>query len=177
MKPMIINYSYTMNNEKLALRVKDSLGCEIYKIKELKKRRTISILLDFLFNRSTRVSDDPYSVKKNEVLILISPIWGGRIASPMRAFVEKEKNSIHKYLFISLCNGIEEQKEKIAAELTNIIQKEPIAVTELWINRLLPEDKQNKIKHTFHYKVSDKDFGLFENDLKEFIGIVNRTCD
>jgi len=175
MKPLIIYYSHTGNNEKLALKIKDRLGCEILKIDEKKKRKTISILLDFIFNRNSKLSGYQIADHEHDVFILIAPIWGGRIASPMRAFIEKESCRICKYFFISLCNGVAGQKDKIAAELSSIIQREPIGVTELWINRLLPEDQQDKVKHTFNYKVSDNDLKRFEADIEKLVGEVSKT--
>ncbi|MEA4969910.1 MAG: hypothetical protein VB051_05180 [Candidatus Pelethousia sp.] len=175
MKPLIIYYSHTGNNEKLALKIEDRLGCEILKIDEKKKRKTISILLDFIFNRNSKLSGYQIADHEHDVFILIAPIWGGRIASPMRAFLEKESYRICKYFFISLCNGETGQKEKIAAELSSIIQREPIGVTELWINRLLPEDQQNKVKHTFNYKVRDHDLKRFEADIEKLVGEVSKT--
>ncbi|MPW24338.1 hypothetical protein GC105_00840 [Alkalibaculum sp. M08DMB] len=176
MKPLIICYSHSGNNERLASSIKNSLGCDILTINEKKKRKTISILIDYIFSRSSKLSYYQIDKYKSEIFILITPVWGGRIASPMRAFVEREKNNIKKYLVITLCNGLPGQKEKINEEMSSIIQREPISVIELWINRLLPEEKRNKVKHTFNYKVSENDLKQFEEEIKEFIGIINNTC-
>jgi flavodoxin len=177
MKPLIIYYSHSGNNEKLALKLKDRIGCPVLRLNEKKKRRTISILFDYIFNRSSKLSGYRLSEYEHDVFILVAPVWSGRLATPMRVFAEKERSNMHKYFFITLCNGLDRQKEKIIAELSSIVQSEPLGVTELWINRLLPADKQNKIKHTFNYKVSDDDFDRFEDDIKEFIETVNYCCE
>jgi flavodoxin len=172
MKPMIVCYSHTKNNERLAKRLQDGLGCEILDINEKKKRKTISILLDFMFNRSAKLTGYQFGNHNQDTLIIVAPVWGGKLASPMRVFLEKEKDKIHRYFFISLCNGGVGQKAKIAEELTTLAQREPEAVAELWINRLLPEEQQNKIKHTFHYRVNEKDLDRFEEEISEFIELV-----
>lgn len=177
MKPLVIYYSNSGNNERLALRIKNSLGCEVLEIKEKKKRGAVSILFDLFFNRSTKLSEHKISNYEQNVVMLVAPVWGGKIATPMRAFAEQERKNIHKYFLITLCNGGEGQREKIAAELSSIIQREPLGVTELGINRLLPEDKRNKIKYTFHYKVSDDDLDRFEEELKELVNAVVKACE
>lgn len=63
----------------------------------------------------------------------------------MRAFVEQERNNIYNYFLITLCNGVEGQRESIAADLSSIIQREPLGVTELGMDLLLPEDKKVKL--------------------------------
>lgn len=172
MKPLIVYYSHTGNNESLAFQLKDEIGCRVLKLNENKKRKKISIMLDFMFNRNANLSRYQLDRNEHDLLILVAPVWGGRIASPIRAFIEKERNNIHKYFFITLCNGVDGQKEKLTAELSSIIQEEPLGVVELWINRLLPEDQRNKINHTFNYKVSTDDLNRFEKEIEAFIGTI-----
>lgn len=172
MKPLIVYYSHTGNNERLALELKDRVGCQVLKLNERKKRKTISILFDFMFNRNANLSSYRFAEYEYDLLILVAPVWGGRIAAPMRAFAEQEREKIHKYFLITLCNGADEQKEKLTAELASIVQKEPSGVIELWINQLLPEGQRNKVKHTFNYKVSADDLNCFGKEIETFINTV-----
>jgi multimeric flavodoxin WrbA len=149
----------------------------VYKISEVKKRKTISILLDFFFTRKSRLSSADINMKEYDSIVFAAPIWGGKIASPMRAFIEKEKKNVNKYFFITLCNGENGQKEKIDAELYSILQQKPIEVKELWINSLLPEDKQNKIKYTFNYSINKNDLERFTSDFEAFIALINDVSD
>lgn len=41
MKTLIFHYSHSGNNEKLAFELKEKIGCDIHKINEVKKRKTI----------------------------------------------------------------------------------------------------------------------------------------
>jgi hypothetical protein len=102
---------------------------------------------------------------------------GGKIASPMRGFLDIEKNNLEKYFFITLCNGEIRQKEKIDSELYSILLRRPNEVKELWINSLLPEEKQNKIKHTFNFRISEHDLEFFNKDIELFIRLVNDCND
>ncbi len=169
MKLLVVYYSHSGNNENLALNLRERLRCDIYKICESKKRRTISILLDFLFKRNSNLSDSNIAIKEYDKVILVSPIWGGKIASPMRTFINQGRNSLKNYFYITFCNGEIGQKEKIISELYSIVEHKPCGVLELWINNLLPEDKKNKIKHTFNYRVNEQDIEYFDKEIKTFI--------
>jgi flavodoxin len=176
MKTLIVYYSHSGNNEKLGYELKERIGCDIHKICEVKKRKTISILFDFFFKLKSKLSSYSINLKEYDKVIFAAPIWGGRIASPMRKFIDIEKNNLKRYFYITLCNGEVGQKEKIDSELYSIFQRRPNGVKELWINSLFPEDKQNKIKHTFNFKISKHDLERFDKDVELFIRLVN-DCD
>jgi flavodoxin len=177
MKNLIVYYSFSGNTEKLAFELKERLGCDIYKINEAKKRNTFSILLDFLFKRKSKLSSFNITIKDYDKIIFAAPIWSGKIATPMSAFIDIEKRNLGKYFFITLCNGLEGQKEKITAQLSSIVQHKPDVVSELWINSLLPEDKKNKIKHTFSFRVNKHDLEQFDKEIEAFVKLVNGCGD
>lgn len=177
MNTLIVLYSHSGNNEKLAFELKARIGCDIHRISEAKKRNNGSILLDFLFKRKSKLSRSNVSIKDYDKVIFVAPIWSNKIATPMRAFIDNEKRNLEEYFFISLCNGLVGQKDKIIAELDSMVQRKPNEVTELWINKLLPEDKRNNIKHTFSFRVSKHDLELFNNDIESFVKLVNDCGD
>jgi flavodoxin len=177
MENLIVYYSFSGNNEKLVFELKERLGCDIYKINEAKKRNTFSILLDFLFKRKSILSSSNIIIKDYDKIIFAAPIWSSKIATPMSAFIDIEKRNLGKYFFITLCNGLVGQKEKIAAELNSIVQHKPDEVSELWINTLLPEDKKNKIKHTFSFRVNKQDLEHFDNEIESFVKVVGDCGD
>lgn len=169
MKRLIVYYSHTGNNEALALELKKRTGFDIRKINEVGKRKTISILFDFFFTRTPKITDGGLDLKEYSGVIFVAPVWGGKVASPLRAFIEKKKENIKAYSFISICNGESGQKEKLAQELSSIAGSKPDSIAELSIKKLLPEDKRDKIKHTFNYRVSSADLKSFSNDIETFL--------
>ena len=56
MNTLIVFYSHSGNNERLAFELKARIGCDIHRISEVKKRNNVSILLDFLFKRKSKLS-------------------------------------------------------------------------------------------------------------------------
>ena len=97
MKSLIVYYSHSGNNEKLAYYLKEKTGWDVLRINEIKERKTISILLDFMLKRDTKLLHSTTNLKDYSNIIFVAPIWGGKIASPLRSFIELEKNNMVKY--------------------------------------------------------------------------------
>ena len=171
-KILIAYYSHSGNNEKVAHELKNRTGESLYRIREKKKRKTISILFDLLFKRRSTLRLMPIDIKEFDKVIFVSPIWGGRIATPMRAFINEEQEYLNKYYFISVCNGEPGQQEAIIDELQAMTHRTPGNVTELSINSLLPAEKQHKVKYTFNYRIDSHDLQRFNDAIESFVKTV-----
>lgn len=169
MKPLIVYYSHSGNNEKLALELRDRMNCDMYEIKEKKKRKNLSILFDVLTKRNSRLAPLDFDVSGYGPVILLAPIWAGKIAAPMRTFIKMEKDKLTDYSFITLCSGAAGQREKIAAELAALTTQKPAAVAELWVNNLLPEEQRNKIKYATNFRVEKQHMQQFDEEITFFI--------
>lgn len=166
MKTLIVYYSFTQNNEKLAKHLHKMLNCDMVKIETVKRRTGLSILLDLIFHRSPAIKAVPYYLRDYDHVIFIAPIWAGKIAMPLITFLKKEKANIKRYSFVTLCGGAPGQKEKIERELTSVLNIMPENVIELWINNLLPADKKDTIKYTSGYRIQPDELWRFEMELE-----------
>jgi flavodoxin len=170
MKNLIVYYSFTHNNEKLADYLRKKLNCDSVKIETVKKRNGLSILLDLVFKRKPELKTVPYYLRDYDHVIFIAPIWAGKIAMPMTSYLIKEKQNVKSYSFITLCGGGNpNQKGKIGSELVSLLDKEPSNVLELWINDLLTAEKKNSVKYTSGFRIEPDGVEQFENKLKDFI--------
>ena len=170
MRNVIVYYSFTQNNEKLARYLSEKLDCEKLEIETVKKRNGFSIFLDLVFHRGAVLKPLPKSLAGYDHVVFVSPIWAGKISTPLASFLRKEKPMIGRYSFISLCGGVPGQKEKIEKELVSIMGKKPQWHIELSVNDLLPANQKNTIKHTTGYRVYEGDLDSFQSQLREFIG-------
>lgn len=166
MKTLIVYYSFTQNNEKLAKYLHKILNCDIVKLETVKRRSGLSIMLDLMFHRSPALKTIPYYLRDYDHVIFMAPIWAGRIAMPLKTFLTKEKPNIKRYSFVTLCGGIPGQKEKIEKELASAVNIMPENVIELWINNLLPADKKDTIKYTSGYRIEPDELWKFEKELE-----------
>lgn len=175
MKPLIVYYSHSGNNAKLAAELRDRIGCTMHEITERKKRKNFSIFIDFLIKRDSRLAPVDFDVKDYGPVILLAPVWAGKIAAPMRTFIKQQKANLADYSFITICSGATGQREKLAAELAALTPQKPAAVTELWINNLLPEEQRNKIKYATGFKADRQHIQEFDEEINFFIEMALHT--
>ena len=161
MKILIVYFSFSGNNEILALEFGKILNCDTLRITEVKKRNAFSIFFDLVFNRTPRIQEHGKKISEYGHIIFIAPIWGSKVASPLKSFLQLEKNNITRYSFISVCSGSTGQKDKIEKELQSLVGKPPVITTELWINDLLPKEKKNKINAVTSYRIKPQDLLSF----------------
>jgi flavodoxin len=169
MKNLIVYYSFSHNNEKLANYLSRQLECETLKLETVKARNGFSIFLDLMFGRKPAIKPTKKTLANYDHVIFIAPIWAGKIAMPMTSFLNREKGMVESYSFITLCGGAAGQKEKIEIELEKIMGKKPQALVELWINSLLPADQKNTIKHTTAFRIESDRLKAFDPQLEDFI--------
>jgi len=169
MKFLVVYYSHTENNRKIARLIRGRLNCDIIRIQELKKRTGLTIFLDVLFNRSPSIRTDAHSLRDYDHIVFVAPIWAAKIASPMKTFLRREKANIQEYSFVTVCSGAKGQLTRIRQQLTTLVGKTPDGVLELWINDLLPDSMKNKIRYVTNYRIDDEDVAIFEPKVNKFL--------
>lgn len=101
MKTLIIYYSRTGLTKKLANSIREKLpDCDIEEIKT-KTSRTgmIQYLLsgkEAVQEKITDIENTIYDPKNYDRIIIGTPIWAANISSPIRTYIEKNKNSFKK---------------------------------------------------------------------------------
>ena len=169
MKTLIAYYSFTGNNEALAKSLQLKLDCDIYEITEVNKRKSITILFDLIFKRLPKVIKPTIELNQYDHIIFISPVWDGKIATPLKSFLINERSNIYQYSFITICSGRRGQYDWLRDELIKVMRKEPSALTELKVNDLLPPEKRDNIKYTTPYRVQGKDIAAFYDKIDPFL--------
>jgi flavodoxin len=168
-KTLIIYYSFSGNNECLAQELQKRLNCDIQKIVELKPRKSLDILLDLIFKRKSKIEKSDFDLRQYDRSILIAPIWAGKIATPLRSFIELEQANFKEYSFITVCTGPDGQDVQITDELVRLIQKEPKTVMQLKINDLLPPERKDKIKYATPYRINQRVLLAFEPEISQLL--------
>jgi len=162
MKTLIIYYSLTNNNEKLALYLKKKLNCDLFAIQTKKKWNFFDIFLSLIFKKKAHIKEYKIDWENYDQVIFTCPVWFGKIAFPLKTFLTEEKTNIKNYHFISICAG--GQKEKIFESLKSILTKEPKSVEEISLKLL---DKDDKVK--IHDHLSDEDFDALKQNIDKAI--------
>ena len=168
MKNLIVYYSLTNNNESLAKLLQARLGGEMLKIETVRKKGAFSIALDVMFGRKPAIRRYNLSIMDYDNLIVVGPVWMGRIASPLRTFLSEERGSINCYSFISVCGGLAGQKEKIENELEAIVGIRSQRVLELWLSTIMNSNVTKDAKNVGGYRITSTDLEKFKSKIDEF---------
>jgi hypothetical protein len=167
MKTLIISYSHGGNNELLANHLQNRLSADLFRISERRKRNRLTIFLDILFDRLPQIKEFYHARNLYEHYILVGPIWMGRIASPLKAFLTAEKSKVGRYSFISVCGGAPNQNLKIARSLRAVTGHTPEKVFELSITELLKQ--KGRKESVTEYKLTTDDLKFFDRTIDDFI--------
>lgn len=169
MKTLLVYYSFTGNNEIIAQELQERLACDLAKIVPVRKRTKFSIFIDLAFDRTPAIRDLGIPLSNYELLVFMSPIWAGKIASPLRAFLRVQRRNIHRYAFLSVCGGGQSsQKERVRNELTELIGFAPEKIEELWINNLVPVVKRNTLAVS-EFRLGSDEAVVFQEELDAFV--------
>lgn len=157
MNVLIISYSLTGNNEKLAIGSASALSAEHIRIREPRKRTIGKIILDMVFNLNPKIQIPAINPADYDLIIFIGPVWLGQVAFPLRTCFQQLRSGIGKYAFISLSGGADGSNPKLAEELKKRLGKEPMILLDFHIAELLPSEPKPTRKDTSAYQINERD--------------------
>jgi len=110
MKILIVYYSRSGSNKKLARKIKERLDCEIEEIIDTVNRQGFLGFLIGGFHASrkkkTKKKTKIQLVQKNpgnyDLTIIITPIWAGMVPPAIRTYISENKENLKKIAFISI---------------------------------------------------------------------------
>lgn len=178
MRVLVVYFSFTGNNRLLAAELARRLGGDLCAVVEKRRRTILTIMLDMMFRRTPAIEPLRFAPADYDHTVLVAPVWGSRIASPMRALVEREKNGLPSYSFITLCGiGRPAQREALAAELAASAGRPASAVVQLRVCELLPPEKQDNVRSVSSYRVAEDELARFDTAIAKFCAaIAVRHC-
>lgn len=173
MRTAIICYSFTHNNLMLAAELQSRTRGTLVQIEEKKKRSKSTIFLDLFLHRTPAIKTSPELEDQFDHYILVSPVWGGKIATPLKSFLLKGGSKIRSYSFISVCGGGKSQQAAIEMELTGILKNKPVLVSQLSLSELCkdhPLDLAN-------YQIVKADLEYFSDEIYNFTSWITRQVE
>ena len=173
MRTLIVYYSFTGNNKALAERLCERIECDILAVREERGRNGFSILLDLLFKRRARLSKYTVDVSAYDNVIVVAPVWAGKIATPMQTFLLNERRNLTRYSVFTVCGGVAGQREKLAEFMETLTGKRPAAVKELWVKDFLPAEKRDDPRFSSTYQVNDDDWKKVDFKIIDFLKALN----
>lgn len=173
MKTLVVYYSRSGNNEVLAHEFHNRFDADLMRIEEVKPRTLLGILIDMWLKRVPAIKQHRMDLRDYRRFIFVAPVWGGMIASPLKAFLMEERENIECYSFISICGGHPGQRQRIEEELGSLMGRKPEIVGELWINDLLPVHEKGKILYASGFRITGDHLKYFSGAIEAFWNVAH----
>jgi flavodoxin len=90
-KVLVVTYSHTGTGRKLAWLLSSLQHCQMVEITEDRPRSNWRCILDSLLRRCPPIRYDGPDPRRFDIVVLVAPIWAGRLAGPMRSFVASRR--------------------------------------------------------------------------------------
>ena len=119
-KALVIYYSKSGSNEKLALSLKIKLKADIQKLEPVGVDMIFFSVLRTLFRKPKKFKPIKYELSDYKEIYLVSPIWIGTLPAITRTFLQDSHKQIKSLIFMSV-SGFGEKNTKIKPELKKIL--------------------------------------------------------
>ncbi len=162
-KTLLAYYSNTGNNKFLAQKIAQHLNCEMEEIKPaLNKQLLLLAGLGFGLKKTKK---NPANYDR---VILCGPVWLGSFIYPLRKFIEKHRNKVKEWLFVTCCGSsykLKDDKNGHEMVFKKIRKRFPdlnIKCKALPITMTMPDELQEDPKAMMETRLNDESFnGLF----------------
>lgn len=128
-KRLVAYYSWTGNTEKIARAIAAALGADVEEIQEAKPRKGFFAYVRSAIEAARRkpalILASNIDVGAYDVVILGAPVWAGEMASPLRAYIEREKQNFKAVALFCTLGGA--NGERALAGMREACGRESIA--------------------------------------------------
>ena len=128
---LVVYYSLTGTTRRLGQAMADSLGADVEEIVDKKNRRGLFGFLgagrDALTRRLTPIGDPERNPADYDLVAIGTPVWAGRMASPVRSYLDRQRGRLKAAAFFCTSSG-SENKKALFADMGKVCGAEPAAV-------------------------------------------------
>lgn len=130
---LVVYYSLSGYTQKVAEAIAAACDADIEAIEDVKSRSGILGYLRSVREALSKRLADIQPVNKDpghyDLLILGTPVWAGNISSPLRSYVEQQKNTFNQVAFF--CTQGSSGADKVLQKMAELSAKEPAATLVL----------------------------------------------
>lgn len=146
MRVLVVYYSRSGFTKKLAIKLAENLNADIEELIDKNERKGFWGFMISGYEAVTRKEAKIFPLIKNpenyELVIVCSPVWVSSLSSPVRAFLNKNKDKIKNIAFIS---SYKSSAGKIFIQMEQI-SKKPLAEAGFTENDIKSQNFVNSLK-------------------------------
>lgn len=122
---LVVVYSWTGTSHRLAEAMAASRQWTLAEIREARPGRTpLRCILDSLLRRRPAILYDGPDPSRFDAVVLVSPVWAGRLAGPMRSFVAERARSLPPAAVVTVMGS--SGAPAALVEVSGLLQRAPI---------------------------------------------------
>lgn len=156
MRPVILFYSFTGNNRRLAETLSARIGCPAIEVVERRPRTMWRILMDMLFRRKPPIEPVDLPGYRDHVLV-VTPLWNRWIAHPMRSALKALGPELGSYSIVTFSGGERSgQVDFVDLQLMDLVGVPPANHWAMYVDDLVPADIKGTIEVSSYRVSSDE---------------------
>lgn len=147
-KILVVFYSRTGNTKKAAEAIAKELNCDTEQIMDVKSRMGIIGWIRSGMEGSREklalIQDTKKDPSTYDMVIIGSPVWGGKMSSPVMTYISKNKDRFKQTAFFITCGG--PKNEPVFKGMEALCGKKPLAVLEITDEQIKSGEYTGKIQ-------------------------------
>lgn len=170
MNTAIVYFSMSGNNEYLAHKFYDKYSekanCKIYEIKSKTNIKWFGffwILMNSIFGKWVKVDFDFAKLEWVDSLVLFTPMWIGKLPSPIIEFISKLNKSIR--LSVISVSWWWETKSTLESQIRSIWWDELVLYKHFYMSDLIETNKTLDSKELVKIKLNEENYELISNEI------------
>lgn len=164
---MILCYSFTGNNAKLAARLAELGRVGVVEVSARRPLGKLAIALDLLLDRRPHVTLRPDDFDTAPRLLILAPIWDRHLAHPMQNALRQIRGRFGVCAFASLCGTQRAgQPETVAAEIRAAAGAEPERLWFLPVTALSTPERPIEGMAASNRAITDADLDHFTDEIE-----------
>ena len=171
MRLLVLCFSSSGNNRLLARVLADRLEAELAEIRDARFFRLLHMPRDLKLDRHPPIKPIRQDPAGYDHVLFISPLFGSRIAAPMKTALSSWGLGVESYSFVTFCGyDRPEQRDKVHQQLIELTGQPPAHMTALCVGDLVPESDRRKVFVVSNYRVRLPELETFKDTMDEITG-------
>jgi flavodoxin len=157
-RTIVIYYSKNGNNRFLAHKISEALNCDLEEIIPRWNAHLFLLLGPRLGNK--RIKSDLAAYDR---VILVGPIWMGKLIAPLKSFILKYRKKIKELVFVTCCGSSFEKKDEkfghgLVFDQIHKISGNCTHCEALPITMVVPENKKEDPQIVLNTRLTEENF-------------------